>query len=501
MSLNRAKTWLIALGLQLLLAAGAAAQAPPFAPAIGDAQIWMQPDYSTYSGPLRRPEGYFGSIEGLVWSISTPPKHQIGVDGGARPVYGSSGFSIQTNSADTNWITASLQSGTRFDFGVIDDDRGWLFSAFRLYNYSNDYLQSNASVVFNEPFYAVSPAGFGPATLPALYGFIDQVGGNPTATNRGNPDGFADDVNRNNVYGPQGRDRGVVTGNVLTPGTTLDGIPDREGGAETVTVPYGAGGPPPGSAAQVNANIPIDYNDAVPLPLIFTTLQSTYRNSLYGVEANRLYRLGVGRLGGGWELFGGVRYFSFSDQFNVIGLGGILGDSFWDTKSDNRLVGPQLGLRYDRTWGRWSFNGQARVAPTANFQSIRQNGVIGSQLTQVQAQPPANPVANPPIQPNNPGTGPSAFRLNQPLNLQRTAFTSGQNATTFSPIVELRLNLTYQLFQSVKITSGYTGMYLDGLARSTNVVDYSLPSMGILSNHNISTAFVNGFNIGVEVNR
>ena len=555
MSLNRTKSWLFAWGLQLLLLSTAVAQGvPPFATGeVGDVSVFAQPDLTAYDGQfgdaLRAPSGYYGGVDALFWFVSAPRRRQVGLENGSRQVYINNSapifdpatgnyttnntglpFAQETNGMDTGFLQAAVHTGMRFDFGYVgDDDLGYAFSGFYVNSASQSRVGQDVSMVFNEPFVTVYNGFQGPGLngvameLPILYGYLDQTGGGTTGLS---PDGIPDDVNRNNLYGPQGRDRGVVTGNVLTPGTTLSGVPAREGQADTITN-LGATGPFPGLPAPLPGTTtpapkqPIDYGDAVPLPLIFSKLTVVDRTNAFGVEANRLYRVGTGRYGGVWDVFGGARFFDFQDQFTVVGVGGILSDSFWDTKADNRIVAPQVGVRWRRQVDRWVYSAELRLAPGLNFQTIRQQGEIGSNLTQILLNPlptQATVVLNPSFptgtvtpptngqavfqtnQPNNPGQGVAAVRVNQPLNMMPTGFSTSSNRMTFSPIGELRANLNYQMFSQVSLAVGWTGTWIEGIARPSNMINYSLPSMGISAGGNKQYVLINGLNIGITIN-
>ena len=344
MSLNRTKSWLFAWGLQVLswkrLCARRLARSAGIRPRRrGRCQRLSQPDLTAYDGAfgnaLQAPSGYFGNVDILFWTVSAPRRTQVGLEDGSRQVYvnnmrpltnaagtvytvNNNGvqFVTETNSVDTGFINAAFHSGARADFGYVgDEDLGYLFSAFYLNSTSQSLQASNAAMVFSEPLVTVynAFAGVGtngvelPATytqIPILDGFVDQTGGGATGNQ---PDGIADDLNRNNLYGPSGRDRGVVTGNVLTPGTTLSGVPSREGQVDTITN-LGTAGPFPGTPAPLlntttpGPKQPIDYGDAVPLPLIFNNLTVVERSSAMSAEANRLWRLGTGRFGGTWDV-------------------------------------------------------------------------------------------------------------------------------------------------------------------------------------------------------
>ena len=103
-------------------------------------------------------------------------------------------------------------------------------------------------------------------------------------------------------------------------------------------------------------------------------------------------------------------------------------------------------------------------------------------------------------QPNNPGQGVAATRLNQPLNLMPTGFSTASNRVTFSPIGELRANLNYQLFSQVSVSFGWSGIFLGGVARPSNMINYTLPNMGITTGGNKQYVLLNGVNIGITIN-
>lgn len=518
------KKWLLALGLQWVLVGAAAAQVAPFTPVTepSDFQYFVQPDLSNYGSGVHPNVGWFGSMDYLLWATTTPNRAQIGVQDGARLVYnGNFGFTTQTNSADSSFIRAALESGTRFEFGYMDEcDRGWFFSGYRLNTATSILTATNSSMVFAEPLVPVydnnpiTPDGLGVVgALPILNGFVDNRGAinaNGPIGGANLPDGYADDVNRNNIYGPHGVDVGLAPA-APQPIQPLDGVPSPN--LNTAAAPY----------------VPIDYGDAVPLPILFSELKATHRVSNYSVELNRQWRLATGRFGGNVDVFAGPRFVNFDDQFLVTTLGGILADSYWNARAQNRAVGGQVGFRVNQKHGRLMLSTEGRIFTGADLQTVRLDGQIGSLLTQTVQNPSytvgtntypnpqnlnATVSATPPTQgpatitenftnaqANNPGRGTMAVRLNQPLNLNRTTFATTRNFVSFSPMGELRFKAQYQIFDAVNVNAGWTGTWMDGLMRANNMIDYTLPSMGIVSNRNVQGVFINGFNMGFELNR
>ncbi|MEX2119960.1 MAG: BBP7 family outer membrane beta-barrel protein [Pirellulales bacterium] len=464
MSINRMKSWL-AFALLLGLPSFAAAQELPedaYLPGVDDVQWFDRADLSAYGNGQRRPEGYFFTGEALQWAISPPEETTIGKEGFSPLAAGSPrlsddlGFVNQPNSLTTGFIEANLGSGSRFQLGRICDDRGWMLGSFVLHSQTQNLTGSNAGVAMDAPFVN---------GVSVLEGFVDI-----------NVDGFADDLNFNNVFGPDGIDLG--TPNDAPPPAFIlpfDGIPD--------------------------APFPTDFSDLVSLPIIFKNVYVRHSAKAWGVEAMRLWRLKPGKRGGWWEILAGARYMKFDDELWVHGEGevflyidiisglpfdgihGALADSKWDTTAENNIVGPQLGLRYSRQRGRFGFSAEGRFLAGTNMQSIRQLGFI----------------ANPP----RTNRAISIFTLvpGDPLNLFPTAFQHTFKATEFAPVAELRVDASYQLFSKVSFNVGWTGMFADGIARSSNMIDYTLPSMGILGQHNRQDLIINGINFGIVINR
>jgi len=71
----------------------------------------------------------------------------------------------------------------------------------------------------------------------------------------------------------------------------------------------------------------------------------------------------------------------------------------------------------------------------------------------------------------------------------------------FSPIVELRMQSSFQLTRAIAVRAGYSAIYMDGLARASSMVDYQLEGMGILDEENTQDVTMHGFTFGIEVNR
>lgn len=243
----------------------------------------------------------------------------------------------------------------------------------------------------------------------------------------------------------------------------------------------------------------------------FSSLKVTNKTDTNSVELNYTYRFHpsdcFGRRYGIWELDFGLRYFQFREEFNVYGSGGCLSDSWWETASQNNLIGPQFAARYFRTWGRWTFDIQAKFMAAINNQSIRQNGVLGSNLS-TRYETIQTEVEG--------GDGEVTYQntyyeyigmQGYPGYINSTSFTFNHYGTDtlFSPVAELRFNAKLQVTQLVNIRMGYTFMYVGNIARAAEMVEYRIdgtsPAMGINMDYNKGCSIVHGFTLGLEVNR
>ena len=240
-----------------------------------------------------------------------------------------------------------------------------------------------------------------------------------------------------------------------------------------------------------------DDSSGGPLPVRFDEL--TVRNTveMWNVEWDYIYRFHPGHHSGILEMRAGVRYLEFNEIFGVEGIGyeddtatatvpsGILNDSLWTTWADNHIIGGQIGLRWFRRQNRWTWEVESRFFAGYNAQSINQRATIASRLQQYQTAPPT------------PGV---------PVKMSGTVRSDSEfNIGVFSPNAEFRVNLKYQLTRSVTCRVGWTGLWLNGIARPSNMVDYSLNAdgsiFGILEQNNQQSVFINGISFGIDLNR
>jgi hypothetical protein len=212
------------------------------------------------------------------------------------------------------------------------------------------------------------------------------------------------------------------------------------------------------------------------LPITFNSVNMINNVNYWSIEwmyAHRTQEIGNG---GYMEWFAGPRYTEFNDEFLVNALGGNLDATRWATSSQNHIIAGQLGARYFKTVGRWMFNTEGRFFAGLNYQNVHQFGTIGSNLT-----PPGG--------------------LFRPLTLGPVAFSHAEFEREFTPGIELRIELRYQLTRHINFRAGWSGTWIDNLARAQNLIDYTMPSFGIDMTHNRQNAIINGAVIGLDINR
>jgi len=477
---------------------------PEFVPYVNDLQMFDQPDLSPYGRGPRRPAGWFGSAEYLSWSQVAPKRSLIGNPGvtlvtltGAEtentgdvqlvptlgvvslansivtnsggtvettttmtflftdiivgpigpsaPISSTAGGTVvqgfleQRSTLDTTFMSSSdFTSGGRFEFGRTDEDGdGWMVSGFSLAEQAPNYTGTYTPVNFEN-----SPVGF------LNFGRFDV------------------DLDHDGIMGRFGADTGTATvlGNpaVLVISEPMNGIPDTQG-------------------------FPSDYDDTVPLATRFRTLTVENHTTTYGAELMRIWQVGLGPRGGIWEMFLGPRGVCVDDEFVFDGRsddtatatqttspGSGIGTTF-STRAQNYVFGGQLGGRWSRQVGRLQVGVEGRLLAAANYQHVTQQGSIGALA----------------------GIDPNAV-----INVKLPArFSSTVNQTEFAPGGELRMNLKYQLFRSLYVQGGYTALYVDNIARGSQMTHYSLPTMGITAEENKSGFLLHGLNIGVVFNR
>jgi hypothetical protein len=174
-----------------------------------------------------------------------------------------------------------------------------------------------------------------------------------------------------------------------------------------------------------------------------------------------------------WEFGYGVRYLRFRDEFRVDAFGGVYGDSNWNTQIDNNIVGPQIKLKLEKQHSRLNLAATGRFTFGYNVSNWDQEVNMGQDLI------------------------PSS--QNNPFYADPTASSHYKRTDEFSPLVELRIDSSYQITSALAARLGFTSTYVNNIYRSANQVYYNLPNMGFRPDSDTQDIFLNGVNFGFDV--
>ena len=424
MALNRIRTWLAAcLAVTLLSTPGFAAD-----PVESDMQLFAPVETEGFGGGVRANEGFFATIDFLQWTISKPNTTTVGAPGLTRNVYlDANNFFVESNSLDTNFINSGSTLGERFEVGTIDDGEGMMLRGWYLHTLSQKATFSGADVMFSAPtipgMVNNSPAG----TANLLQGFVD------------------------------------VAGNIRD------------------------------------------------LPVVFDDLQIKNAASAYRVDLDYIHRMEPTEHCGTFEWNFGVGYVNFDEQFdmaepnllqavpqtsgstggtttNIVSRSGsVLNDSYWYTHAINNIVGPELSLRWFRTYDHWTWDAQGGFLAGYNRQNITQTGVFAEQADNLQSLYYHGMV------------GTLLYLL--PTSFQNSAFLN-----EFTAVADFNANVSYAITRSVSIRLGYSFTWMDNIARPVDMINYQIgpgvgQKMGIITANNKQDVFIQGWNIGLTLNR
>ncbi len=468
MSTNRLMPWIL-LGA-LFIGASSTARAQD----TDDLQFFAPAEITSYGGGYpRQRQGWFGSVDYLSLSIAAPDVTDIGTPGGSAIVpsgeFGG-GFPasfpdvlpsffptergrLSTNTIDTSDFKGSFASGTRVEFGNVDGHWGWMVGINVIKPQVNTITAGDVDVIFGDSF-VVQP-------------FVDLETGLLSLRPVGLLDGFINTGVLDTVDD--------TSFDILLPGPTafgrffdgnLDGVVD------------------PTDIADVLPEGFQDLDDLVRLPVVFQEIRVRNVVDIKSVELMPFYRLDQLHGGGNVEIGVGLRYTKFDEEFDVQGFGGVLDDSNWNTRAQNNIFGPQAMARWSKSIGRFNLSAEGRGFLGINFQNINQNGTIAGFIDD-------RVIPGPITSRNN----------NLPAILNATSFNNALSTEEFSPLVELRAQVSYSVTKAIALRAGWTGSWQDGLARPSTMVNYQVPSMGILGSQNSQRLFINGYTFGVEINR
>ena len=389
-------------------------------------------DLSQYGTANRAKTGFWLQYDRLIWGFTGPDKTDIGNAAAAGTIVNNVTFFdpvngptaqqinfINDNTLDTGFANNDYVWGNRWEFGYMDDDdSGWMASIAHVHNYHPEVRARNATVAFGDPFGINSQ-------------FVDF-----------NNDGIDDDINGNGVFGNN------------TP-FNFDALP--------FPIPDG----------NLDTYVGPDFGDLISLPVSFGSIYAFQRTSYSSYEVNHVRRWDPLHSGATVEWLLGLRYTQISDDFNLFGSGGtgLITDMTIIGRTRNHLVGPQIGVRWNKQTGAWRLGAEGRFMAAANFQQAQVDsqffGIAGSQLQ----------------------SGTIVGGIDEATD------------TTWAPLGELRLDVAYQLTNAVSLRCGYTGLVAGGVGWASRRINYQLPQSLVLDENKSEAFIVNGFHFGVEINR
>jgi len=441
-------------------------------------------DVDNYGGPAPPNEGYFAVVEGMAYQINAPAVSLIGYPELSAVVADADGFRHQTSTQDTSPYKADyFLGGNRVDFGRVQGKWGWLCSITIAHPDTQTITSRSVDVAFLDPGFnfvrnvrQVNPFAPNPG---ADFGFFYQ----PFNEHVGYLDGFVNREVLDTVDDDLGDDFKAsifVADNPNPPPDQIFVVLPRygrfyDGNLDGVINPTDP-------ADQLEAS-QYDLADLARIPVTFDRLIAKNTTAYRSIELMPFFRFRPTRRNGILEMAIGARYSQFNESFSVWGRGGVLDESFWDTRANNHLVGPQIALRFAQQTNRWTLSAEGRFFSGFNFQNLRQTGTIGSRLGPVMPAPSTN------------------RPVNTPAFLATTHIDSELFMNEWSPTTELRLKAAYQLTRSLSFTCGWNAQFMNAIARPSNMINYTMPALGINSEKNRQDVFMNGMSFGIELNR
>lgn len=163
-----------------------------------------------------------------------------------------------------------------------------------------------------------------------------------------------------------------------------------------------------------------------------------------------------------WEWLAGFRYLRLDEEFSITAFDPAESSSTYEVETENNLYGGQVGARYRRCRGRWS------------WESTGKAGIYGNDMEQSQ-----DPILD---FPNN-----FVFRPGRSSTDSDVAF-----------VGDLNFSAIYHLSRVWGLRAGYNLIWIDGVALAPNQLDFSnTPTSGTELDDG-GTAFLHGVNIGLE---
>ncbi len=459
--------WLTACVLLTTSAATLQGQEGYIASGDYDAQWFSPVEIDFDNRPMRKDTGFFFRYDKLNWAFAGE-RTTIGdpnVQVLSEIIYdGTNPFDqglpppqyVITNGLQDVVPDATFGWGERYEFGLQKNGNGWSVGIL-------DGPEASQSLTFGS---GQQTSGFGSIHI----NFVT-----PTGYLLGFRDYFN---NQDNVTGIVTNGPGGLGG--LGGGTTFGIADDIDGdlseGVVTVFNDLDGNG-------EQNDDEPViavaeDFGDLALFNVRFNQLDVRSTTSTKGLELMRTVQLTnrhkmQKRQNNRAEIAYGVRFLQLRDEFGFGGTSDFFrGNNFVNTAAENQIIGPQVRGKWSTQRGRWNLALDGRFVFGYNFQNLDQAGTWGENII--------------------PGA------LNQSAIAQPTTFSSRQRDDDFSPVVEVRVDSSYQLTSAIALRLGYTAMFVDNISRASQLVQYRLPDWGI-GQGGKQDIFINGVNLGFDV--
>ncbi|MDR0522684.1 MAG: BBP7 family outer membrane beta-barrel protein [Planctomycetaceae bacterium] len=517
-------------------------------------RLWKPYTPESFGGGRRTNDGIYASLSGIYWTISAPRGGYIGATTASgneehRYVLGNDGATIgvyQANTLSASLMKSGATLGTRFEVGNRVGHHGWLVSAYSLPTRTYGLYQKNAALVFrDEGNFRFSPAVF-----------MNSGSGTTGSTSTGTTSGsgiehiFVWNKGTNSYLDSQGK-LPYNDSNFHYLITSKQSIKDTNQNPQDIDVPNTIPGigylwgwyvvTPPSSSTDDSSSddtsgsgtttntVSSTFAVLAPVPVSLRNVTIDARSKHQSAELLYTYRPHPFSWGS-IEWVGGLKYWDFDDRF-TFGSGPKTQSSSTDTGSDtdtdtdtgttdtteapaafsaitalnfrtraqNRIFGPQIGIKMNRQNARWTFFVDARLTAGINMQSINLAGDLVYAGTETSATDSSTDDST-----TDTSTSSSSNVTLIGVDRNLTDFGHKQNKNYISPIVQFRFGADWQWTESVSVFGAFDTMYANNIARGYRVPDYVVKPgtlFGIRGNDHNASVMVYGIEAGIKLRR
>lgn len=395
-------------------------------------ELFAPPEVSDYGDGVQAKTGLFVSVDELFLWTRRPNPVLIG-----DALATDSGGNPIISTTDTSSFTSKFSAATRLEIGHVTEENGWLFG-LRKHQDQEQYFSA-------------------PGTQIGFRDLLNFDGSNVNDPNA-NPDPWV---------GPKDPARPTAA-----------------------PVPYPPYGPPN-----------------------YTNLTVGNRIEQWSTELLYVRRMKPLHYGGMFELYLGGRYAEINDHFMVEGNGSLYNrhtpvsptnftnpatytttdSSTFVTNASNRIVGPEIGLRFFKQKNRWMVSAEGRFMAGFNQKIYVTDAAFDTR-----------PVSVPIPIPNSPGwlgpfpTSPFLASPDATRSVTPSTWLTGASDFSFVPLIELRAELRYRLTKTITAHVGWDGIWMNGIGRASAAANWAYPFIPI---DNVQELIMTGAFVGLDLNR